>query len=253
MSMQKETKLQHILKEIPKDAIVTIKWLESKGISKSLKDIYKKNGWLTSVGTGAFIKLNDTYNLDSALYALQEQLGLSIHIGGASALSQKYNLRHNIDFNKETQLFGTRGEKLPKWFKDLFSKTYQLHSTTFLPKDLGFTESDNGNFKTRIPTQERAILELLYLTPDKASLKEAYQLMELLVNLKPKQVQTLLENCSSIKVKRLFLYLADKANHSWLKRIDLKKINLGSGVREIIKGGSLDKKYNIIIDNIEAI
>ena len=70
---------------------------------------------------------------------------------------------------------------------------------------------------------------------------------------KPKEFQKLLENCSSIKVKRLFLYIAEKIGHSWFKRLDLTKINLGKGVREITKGGSYNSKYNIIIGNIEEI
>lgn len=254
MSDQNETKLKYLLKEIPKNSIVTAKWLEKQGVFSSLKDKYKKSGWLKSLGTGAFVKLNDSYNLDSGLYAVQEQLELSIHIGGASALSQKHSLRHNLDFARKTQLFGKRGEKLPKWFKTLFEDSYQLNLTTFLPKDMGLMEFDNGNFKTKVSSIERAILEMIYLAPDKTSLNEVYQLMELLVNLRPKDVQLLLEKCSSIKVKRLFLYLAEKANHSWVKRIDLEKVDLGKGVREIVRsGGVWDKKYNIIINDIEAI
>jgi hypothetical protein len=254
MDMQNQTKLKWVLKEIPNNAIVTIKWLENNGISKALKDVYKKSGWLKPLGTGAFVKLNDSYNLDSGLYAVQEQLGLSIHIGAASALSQKHNIRHNLDFGRKTQLFGARGEKPPKWFKVLFEDNYQLNLTTFLPKDMGLMEFDNGNFKTKVSSIERSILEMIYLAPDKTSIKEIYQLMELLVNLRPKDVQLLLENCSSIKVKRLFLYLAEKVNHSWVKRIELGKIDLGKGVREIVRsGGVWDKKYNIIINDIEAI
>ena len=41
-------------------------------------------------------------------------------------------------------------------------------------------------------------------------------------------VQELLENCSSVKVKRMFLYLADKFKHLWLDLIDLSNVDLGS-------------------------
>lgn len=42
-----------------------------------------------------------------------------------------------------------------------------------------------------------------------------FELMEGLNNLRPNQVQDLLEKCESVKVKRLFLYLAEKAGHEW--------------------------------------
>ena len=71
--------------------------------------------------------------------------------------------------------------------------------------------------------------------------------MESLNNLRPKSVQILLENGSSIKVKRLFLYLAEKFNHQWLKHLDLTKVNLGSGKRSFVKNGAYISKYKITV------
>ena len=51
---------------------------------------------------------------------------------------------------------------------------------------------------------------------------ECYQIMEGLVNLRPVIIEELLEQCKSIKVKRLFLYMADKQKQSWFKYIDKK-------------------------------
>ena len=56
---------------------------------------------------------------------------------------------------------------------------------------------------------------------------ECFELMEGLNNLPPKQVQTLLENCQSVKVKRLFLYMAEKADHRWFKQLDHYKSGFG--------------------------
>ena len=71
--------------------------------------------------------------------------------------------------------------------------------------------------------------------------------MEGLNNLRPNQVQKLLEDCSSIKVKRLFLYLAEKANHNWVKHLNTERIDLGSGKRSIVKNGVYDSKYKITV------
>ena len=71
--------------------------------------------------------------------------------------------------------------------------------------------------------------------------------MEGLVTLRPSLVQTLLETCSSIKAKRLFLFLAEAMNHAWVKRIHLSNVRLGEGKRVIVKNGRFDSKYNITV------
>ena len=79
------------------------------------------------------------------------------------------------------------------------------------------------------------------------------QILELLTVIKPELMRELLECCSSIKVKRLFLYMAERLDFPWFKRIGISKIDLGSGVREISKGGSYDKKYHIVIEKVDEI
>ena len=71
--------------------------------------------------------------------------------------------------------------------------------------------------------------------------------MEMLSLVPPFKVQELLEDCKSIKVKRLFLYMAEKAGHDWLKMLDLSKISLGTGKRATVKNGVYNAKYQITI------
>jgi hypothetical protein len=73
--------------------------------------------------------------------------------------------------------------------------------------------------------------------------------MEGLANLRPKLVQELLQKCTSIKVKRLFLYLSEKANHSWLRFIDRSLVDIGTGNRRVTEGGVYIPKYQITIPN----
>ena len=250
--MQNETNLNQILKKIPHNTAVTVQWLKEQGISGSLIHAYKKNGWLKSFGAGVYSKLNDTVDLDGALYALQNQLNLSFHIGGISALSRQ-GINHNISFNRKIYIYGRRGEKLPKWFHEKFNNGIEIIKTEFLPKNTGLIDSGSKDFTVKISSQERAVLEMIYLTPDKNSLNEVYQLMELLSVLHSNLLQELLENCTNIKVKRIFLYIAEKLNYPWFSRLDIQRIDLGSGKRIIEKGGRLNKKYNIVIGNIEEI
>ena len=74
---------------------------------------------------------------------------------------------------------------------------------------------------------ERAILELLDEVPQRETFHQADVLMEGLRNLSPRRLHTLLVDCRNVKVKRLFLWFAERHNHAWLKGLDRKGIDLG--------------------------
>ena len=64
---------------------------------------------------------------------------------------------------------------------------------------------------------ERAILECLNLSDASSNLLDIYYVMESLTTLRPRLLQSLLEGCTSQKVQRLFLYMAEKATPwAWL-------------------------------------
>ena len=65
--------------------------------------------------------------------------------------------------------------------------------------------------------------------------------------LRPDIVQNLLEQCCSMKVKRLFMFLAKKSQHPWLEKLDQNRINFGKGKRVIVKEGRLDTQYSITV------
>jgi len=71
--------------------------------------------------------------------------------------------------------------------------------------------------------------------------------MEGLTSLKPGEVQKLLEAGTSVKVKRLFLYFSEAANHSWFKYLNNDKINLGTGKRSFMKNGIYKEKYRVTL------
>lgn len=77
--------------------------------------------------------------------------------------------------------------------------------------------------------------------------ESAQALMEALPTLRPKVVQSLLESCTSVKVKRLCLYLGDHLALPWRKRLDDSRIDLGTGKRQIVPGGRLDVRYGITV------
>jgi len=100
---------------------------------------------------------------------------------------------------------------------------------------------------------ERAIFELLDEVPQRETFHQADTLMEGLRNLSPRRLHTLLVECRSVKVKRLFLWFAERHKHAWLKRLDRKGIDLGSGKRMLVRGGKLDARFNITVpENLDA-
>lgn len=223
-------------------------WMVENGYSHDLQQRYKKGNWLKSIGTGAYIRSNDTVGYEGAIYALQKQNSLTIHPAGRTALSL-LGKAHYLDLSvNRVVLFGNGGEKLPTWFKKHdWGLKVNYYETSFLPSDLGLTNVELSNFSIKVSGAARAMMECLHLAPHKQEIIECFELMEGLNNLVPKQVQTLLENCQSVKVKRLFLYMAEKAEHNWFKHLDLKFVDLGSGKRSIVKNGVLIDKYGITV------
>ena len=248
MSLENEKKLNPLIADWPVGAVYATSWLKKSGFSDQLLNRYKKSHWLTSVGSGALKRAGDEVTYQGAVYALQKQLDSSIHIGAKTALALQGKAHYLQLGNVTATLFGGSEAKLPRWFNkaDWNVKT-DYYSTSFLPPELGLVDLELKTFTVKISSPARAIMECLYLAPDKQDLMECYELLESLTNLRPQQVQALLEACTSVKVKRLFLFLAERAKHSWFEYLDLTKIDLGAGKRSITPNGVFNKKYQITV------
>lgn len=224
--------------------------LNKSDYSKNLLNKYVSGGWLDSLGYGAFKLKGDSVSWEGALYALQTQKGMAIHAGGKTALQIK-GYAHNVGATAyPVFLFGSVHDHVPKWFREQsWYSNVNLSITNLFDysKLKAFSKYNVGNFEIKISSLELAAMELLYLVPTQQTFEEAMQLIEGLTTLRPKLVQALLEQCNSVKVKRLFLYMSEKNNHAWLKSINLSSVNLGSGKRVITKNGAFNNKYNITV------
>jgi len=248
--MDSKTKINSLIQSLPRGSILLPSWLLSQGYSYELQQIYRKTNWLKSIGKGAMIKSGDTLILAGALSTLQNE-NLNIHIGGRSALESQ-GLAHYLQINNpETTLFLNSRAKLPVWFEnnDWNTKIKLFRLSLFENETLGMTDFQDGELTMKISNPARAIIECLALCPDKFPLSESFELMEGLASLRPAKVQELLENCKSLKVKRLFLHFAEKANHRWFKYLDIRKINLGVGNRSLVESGVLVSKYKLVLPN----
>jgi hypothetical protein len=213
-----------------------------------LQKRYKASNWLEVMGAGAMIRAGDKVGYEGAMYALQTQAGLTIHPGGRTALSLQ-GKAHYLELSaKKVTLFGSAKEMLPGWFqKHDWGMSVDYHPTSFLPVDIGMVDVELKTFSIKVSAPARAVMECLYLAPEKQELMECYELMEGLNNVRPKFIQSLLEQCQSVKVKRLFIYMAEKAGHEWVQHLDLKKVDVGAGKRSIVKKGVYVAKYQITV------
>ena len=248
MNISEGTKINQLLQNWPKGTVATSLWLKKQGINAILKQAYQETHWIESIGHGAVIRKGDSINWEGGLFALQNQLQIDIHVGGKSALELQ-GYAHFIKFGQSSiHLYMPSGKKLPLWFTNRqWGLTIQVHKTKFLCSDNGLTSHKEIDFSISISGPERAFLEMLYLVPKDQDLQECYYLLENMIDLRPTVLQSLLENTDSIKVKRLFFFLADKLKHPWLDQLDKSRLPLGSGKRKIVEGGVLDKKYLITV------
>ncbi|MDR1631335.1 MAG: type IV toxin-antitoxin system AbiEi family antitoxin [Dysgonamonadaceae bacterium] len=245
----KKTKINNLMQSSPTGMVFLSSWLTSQGYPYELQQRYRKGGWLKSAGKGAMLKSGDALTLSGGLSALQQQAGMNIHIGGRSAFGL-LGLAHYLQVNEqEITLFTEERTALPAWFlnAEWETKIRLLRFSLFTDKTLGLTDYQEGELTVKISDAARAMMECLYLCPVQFPLSESFELMEGLATLRPVLVQSLLEQCKSVKVKRLFLYFAEKIGHSWFKYLDTNKINIGAGDRSLAENGAYVAKYKLVL------
>jgi len=242
-------KLKYILETWPNGAIRTVSALKNLGYSQDLINKYRYSNWLSSVGEGAVILHKDKPTLLGAMYALQHDMKLDIHIGARSSLELRGRAHYARTGRQRVWLFGET-KKLPAWFLNYeWDEDLRLNTSKFekSAQDTGLVNFDHSSYQIKVSGDVLSLIETLTLVPKEISLEEAHDLMGGLTSAHPKEINALLQNYKSVKAKRLFLLLAELSGHQWLDLIDLSKIDLGKGVRQIVPGGKLNKKYQVIV------
>lgn len=257
MSVRDRTKLNRLLQAVPRNAVVTTARLRELGISAQLARKYVQNGWLRRLGVGAFARAGESPDWLGGVHALQSQLGLTVHVAAVSALELQGRAHFiPLGIGRRVTLVSDRKETLPRWFTASEWSVTLLHRCLGLFSSIpdgGTTQFDCGGFSVRISPPERAILEELHLVRSNSALDHALLLMEGLSTLRPGILQQLLEKCTSVKAKRLLLWSGERCQHSWMARLDVTKVNLGTGKRQVFKGGVLDPKYLITVPRPEEL
>lgn len=240
-------KINQLIKDWPKGTIKTVKELEKFGYSAQLLKVYANSKWIELYGRGMYKLYGDEVTWQGILCGIQRKSKTTLHAGAKTALTLKgYGHYLNLGDSK-AYLFSNMNENFNAWLKKIDQMVLKRNEVFDYDNQDYLTGYNTGNFEIKISSPELAIMEMLYLVPQVQSFDESLKIMEGLTTLRPKIIQGLLETSKSVKVKRLFLFMADKCQHTWFKELDLSKINLGSGKRVVVQNGVLDKKYHITV------
>ena len=256
MTERKPGKLNQLERTLPEGLIADAAWMEAHGYSTSLRTQYVTAGWLQQPVRGTFKRPLGRLTWQSAVVSLQTLLERDVVVGGATALDLQ-GLTHYVSPAGPAviHLYGTKPP--PGWLAKLpLPETFRFHRAQSLFKTI-YTDRDaqagtvralgEGEHALTASTPERAFLELLDELPDHESFHHADMIAEGLRTLSPRRLNLLLQDCRSVKVKRLFFWFADRHAPPWLSQLDKTAVNLGSGKRMLVKGGRLDPTYLITV------
>jgi hypothetical protein len=274
MGEQKKTKINRLHDLLAEGLVAPTRWLEKQGYSRALLSKYVESGWLVSPARGVYRRPGPELKWQHVVASLQLLADSYLHVGGRTALVH-HGFGHYVRMSGAETIFLYGAETLPGWVNQLpvpehfvvrndamFSrlrarrgesgKPVDIHEKPILPNllaDFGLQEVTWGAWDWRLlfSSEERAMLEVLQDVPARESVHEADTLMQGLASLRPARVTALLESCASVKVKRLFLALAERHQHPWLRHVDLTKVDLGKGKRMLAPGGRLHPKYLITL------
>ena len=247
MSLEKEIKLKQLYQLLPEGVVAPSAWLKANGYSSQLVYKYVKNGWLLKLGRRAYIRPASILKWEGAVLGLQKLGELPFHVGGLSALNQS-GYAHYLPMGGEKTITLYSKKNPPAWIKDIESLSFSFYKKPLF-EDLGLKQQSTSirDWQITVSAPERAILELLYQIDDQGiTFQFVAEIFESLTTLSPRLLNELLQNCSSRKVKRLFLFFASYYNFSWAKHIS-KELDLGAGKLQIVKDGNYNKTYMITI------
>ena len=242
------TKIKEILDLVPQDSVLFSSWLSSHGIDRKEQSQYVRSGWLERLARGVYKIEGSAPSLYSAVASYNAQLGKRCHIGASSALDLR-GYSHYVAMGRPVAyLLSPKEQRLPPWILEYdWDMDVRYFTTSIFKDETGLEDYDYRGHSLLISAPERAFMECLHLSPSNYSLMDVYYVLEMLTVLRPKLLQKLLEGCSSVKVKRLFLYMAEKSGYSWFNALDVSKIDLGNGERSLCEGGRYIGKYGITV------
>lgn len=253
VAKQRSGLIHYLDRTLPQGMLVDATWMEAHGYSTSLRSQYVSAGWLEQPTRSTYKRPLGDLTWERVIASLQHLMEHPVHIGGRTAL-ELHGYGHYLTPSGPMQIELYADEPLPRWLHKLpLDQTFRAHraSTLFLQEGLKVRTlepfEEESAFPLVLSTPERAWLEMLDAVPKQETFHHADVFGESLRTLSPRRMQALLETCHRVKVKRLALWFADRHGHPWRARLEPDRIDLGSGKRMLVRGGSLDPTYLITV------
>ena len=136
MNTETSASLKNLLLKTPDNAIVCAPFLIANGFSHDQLKQYVKNGYLDSVGRGAYCKHGHMPPLAAALNAAVTQLESPLHLGGWSALAHQGLLHFLPLAEHKTILYAHQNTRLPAWMKHAYQDQFICKNTNIPPERL---------------------------------------------------------------------------------------------------------------------
>jgi hypothetical protein len=267
---------------LPPGFLVDAGWLQAQGLSRSRIHHYVTRGWLERLAPRVYRRStspppSDDHSAppataqvrwDVAVVSAQRLVDRPFHVGGATALDL-LGLSHFLDLGRKARIWlYDPARTAPAWLTKLPLDVELILSRRklFLDDELGleWRRLDLGTGRVgsaadepaaveawdhfvRMAGAERAAIEMMEEVGASVGFHSADKVFEGLSNLRPALLTRLLQQCRSVKAKRLFLFYADRHRHAWGQRLDTASIDLGRGKRQIAKGARLHSKYQITV------
>ena len=189
---------------------------------------------------------NDSLSALAPIYSYNLQTGNKARIAAHSAL-ELLGFNHYVPMGKPRLMVAFKNGSFDDWvMSDRYDmKIVPFHTGIF--QNPATQSLDRNGLSLILSSPEQAFLECLHLVPDYSNYMDLYYIMEQLTSLDPDKVQTALENTSSQRVKRMFLYMAEKAGHYWFDMLDKDKFGLTTSKLQLVYNGVYISKYRITV------
>jgi hypothetical protein len=247
MSTVTPNKINLLMQDSYSGKLYFSEYLKQKGYSDQLLKQYRQSGWLVALSKGVMYRKGGKLLAMPAVSCYNSQLHKHFRVAAHSAL-ELYGFNHYVPMGKPVlALSHPKNETVPEWLKNTeFDRILKFFSTeTFLKQEL--TTLNIQGVDILVSSPEQAFLECLLLAPKQYSFIDLFYIMEQLTTLRPEILQGLLENTDSQKIKRLFLYMAEKSGHFWFEMLDVTKIQISDSKHNLTENGVYLPKYKITI------
>lgn len=246
MSLLKTSKLNQLLSASIPGGLFFTGWLRKLGYSPQLLRRYRESGWLESLGRGVMYRPMDNLSALAAIHCYNSQTGGGARIAGHSALAL-HGFSHYGQMGKPHLMVAFESSNFEGWVtSDRYDmKIEPFHTDIFAAPMTQILKKDG--LSLLISTPEQAFLECLLLVPRHYNYLDLYYIMEQLTALDPPKVEAALAAAKSQRVKRMFLYMAEKAGHYWFEMLDFSKLGLTASKLQLAAQGTYVPKLRITV------